>query len=251
MPLPMISAVVLTHNSALTLRNTLLSLGFCDETVVIDDNSTDDTVNLAQNLGAKVFRRALSGDFAAQRNFALTRARGEWVLFVDADEVVSPDLAEEILGVTQNTGVLGWYVKRQDHLWGRVLRHGETSSVRLLRLGQKSAGAWQGTVHEVWNIEGVVGTLDHPLDHFPHPNVAQFLQEINTYSTLRARELFAKHIREPIWYIPVYPAAKFFVNYFWRKGFLDGTAGAVVALIMSFHSFLVRAKLWQLWHKRA
>jgi glycosyltransferase involved in cell wall biosynthesis len=244
----MISAVILTHNSENTLLQTLKSCSFCDERIVIDDGSTDGSVALAKKSGAKVFTNTLDGNFAAQRNFGLSKATHDWVLFIDSDEVVSKALADEIKRMTETADVAGFYLKRDDVLWGRVLKHGETGNVRLLRLAKKASGVWIHPVHEVWELNGMTGTLTNPLLHYPHPNVAQFLDAINRYSTLQAQYLFAKKIREPWWYVAVYPPAKFFVNYVWHLGFLDGTPGAIVAIMMSFHSFLVRAKLWHLYH---
>ena len=147
---------------------------------------------------------------------------------------------------------------------GKWLAHGETANVRLCAY-PKDNGRWQRPVHEVWSPyaapspkrlwrvgdkasgdEYVIGELKESLLHFPHPNVAQFLEEINRYSSLNAQFLYRKNIRVHWWQIAAYPAAKFFLNYFWRLGLLDGTPGAVMAIMMSFHSFLVRAKLWQL-----
>lgn len=245
----MISAVVLTHNDEKIIERTLKSLIWSDEIVVVDDRSSDGTVAIAKKLNARVYERALNNDFSSQRNFGLEKAKHDWVLFVDSDEEVSPALAKEIKEATGKMDVNGFYLKRQDVLWGRELKHGETSRVRLMRLGQKGKGVWERPIHEVWNITGVVGTLNTPLYHFPHPNVAQFIDEINFYSTINAHYLYSQKIRVPWWHIVVYPKAKFFHNYFLRLGFLDGTAGAVVALMMSMHSFLTRAKLWLLWHK--
>lgn len=247
----MISAVVLTHNSTTTLERTLKSLTWCSELLIIDDDSKDATVEIARRWKAHVYRRSLNNDFAAQRNFGLEKAKGPWVLFVDSDEVVSEDLQKEILAAIAETGFDGYFLRRNDTVFGRRLEHGETSRVILLRLGKKKDGAWERTVHEVWNIKGRTRILINPLEHFPHPNVAQFLDDINTYSTINARYLFDKKVHTSWWHIPVYPAAKFLRNYFWLRGFADGTAGAVVALMMSFHSFLTRAKLWQLWDRHS
>lgn len=241
-----LSAIVLTHNSSDTLLRTLDSLTWCDEVLVVDDESTDATVTLAKKAGAIVYVHKSDDDFAAQRNFGLAKAKGEWVLFVDSDEVVTPQLAAEIQSVG---GSSGYYIRRLDYLFGRWLNHGETSRVRLLRLARKGAGKWIRSVHEIWNVEGETGQLSHPLLHYPHPNVAQFLDSINRYSTLNARYLHARGIHASWWQIGAYPKAKFFVNYLWYLGFLDGTAGAVVAIMMSFHSFLTRAKLYLLWHR--
>ncbi len=268
----MISAVVLSHNDEDSIAATLVSLAWCDEVIVIDDYSTDASADIAKKNHALVYKRHLEGDFAAQRNFGLEKARGDWVIFVDSDEVVSEALAKEIQAVVRHsrpdresalkadprikseddkkwpgmTGNVGYYFHRRDHMWGRALKYGETANVRLLRLAKKDAGKWKGNVHEIWDIRGITGELSEPLEHFPHPNVAQFLKEINTYSSLRAQQLHKDHIHVSWWHVVLYPTAKFFVNYFWRLGFLDGTNGAVSALMMSFHSFLVRGKLWEL-----
>lgn len=243
----MISAIVLSYNDEDSIARTLESLTWCDELIVIDDFSTDKTVDIAKKYKAIVYQRRLADDFASQRNFGLTKVIGEWVLFVDSDEVVSPDLAKEIQKSVE-IDCAGFYLKRQDWLFGKKLRHGETGRIQLLRLARKNSGTWTRTVHEVWNVKGLIAELSHPIDHFPHPDVAQFIEDINRYSTINARYLYAKNVRVPAWHIIAYPCVKFFVDYVWYLGFLDGTAGAVVALMMSFHSFLTRAKLYLLWH---
>jgi glycosyltransferase involved in cell wall biosynthesis len=244
-----ISAIVLSHNDEGSIARTIKSLTWCDETVVIDDFSTDKTVDISKKYKAIVYQRHLHDDFAAQRNFGLTKATGEWVLFVDSDEVVSEYLAKEIQK-SLKIDCAGFYLKRRDWLFGKQLRHGETGRVRLLRLAKKNSGTWERTVHELWHVKGVIGELSRLLDHFPHPDVAQFIDEINRYSTINARYLYAQNVKVAWWHVIAYPCAKFFTDYIWYLGFLDGMAGAVVALMMSFHSFLTRAKLWLLWHKR-
>lgn len=241
-----ISAVVLTHNNQATLPVSLKSLGFCDEIVVIDDESTDETCDIAKKSGARVIPHPLKGDFAKQRNFGLAQVRQEWVLFVDSDEVVTPVLAKEIEEAVQKVDVQGFFLKRQDVLWGKSMQHGETQRVRLIRLAKKESGTWQRPVHETWNVRGVVGTLKNPLLHTPHPDVAHFLDDINTYSTINALHFFEIGKRASWWHIVAYPTGKFIQNYLWRLGFRDGMPGIIVALMMSFHSFLTRAKLWQL-----
>ena len=247
--LPMISAVVLTHNSAATLRTTLKSLGFADEVLVIDDHSTDETANIAKSCNAYITTNPLGDDFSQQRNLGLRLAKGDWVLYVDSDEVVPESLAKEIVQASRaHSDVVGYMIKRADMLWGKVLRHGETENVRLLRFAKKDAGFWIRPVHEVWQVKGLIGNFTSPLLHTPHPTVSQFLASISRYSTINAEYLYRKKTRIPLWHVVAYPVAKFFVNYVLRLGFLDGTQGAIVAIMMSFHSFLVRSKLWLLTH---
>ena len=245
-----ISAVILTHNTARTIGALLQSLRFADEILVIDDSSTDDTVRLAEKSGASVIRREVNEDFAAQRNAALSKAKGPWVLFVDADEEVTQDLAHEIRKSVERIDVNGFFLKRQDTMWGKTLRYGETENVRLMRLGRKGKGQWTRPVHEVWNITGVVGTLEYPLIHRPHPNVTEFLADINRYSTINAKYLASEKVPVFWWHMFAYPIGKFVQNYIIRQGFRDGMPGMIMAMMMSFHSFLTRAKLWQRHHPR-
>ncbi len=243
-----ISAVILAKNEEKNIIEAIKSVGFCDEILVIDDQSTDKTTSLATQLGATVISHPLNNDFSQQRNFALTKATCEWVLYLDADERVSKELQEEIVKTVQNaTNVSGYYLRRIDFMWGKFLKHGETGNVYLLRLAKKDAGTWVGKVHETWISTEPTQELSHPLYHYPHVNVTEFLQEINFYSDIRAKELFGQKVQANVFTILAYPTGKFIQNYLAKRGFQDGTAGLVLALLMSFHSFLVRGKLWQLW----
>jgi glycosyltransferase involved in cell wall biosynthesis len=246
----MISAVVLSKNEERNIKECLESLKWCNEIVVVDDYSTDKTRGIAKELGAKVFLHHLNNDFAAQRNFALRQAQGEWVLFLDADERISLELAEEIKKVTQISTVVvtcvnGFWLKRQDYFAGRWLKYGEMANVRLLRLARKNAGRWKREVHEVWEIKGKVGELRNPILHYPHPTISDFLKNINFYSNLHAQALKKEGVKPSLFRIIANPLGKFIQNYILKKGFLDGMPGLIVALMMSFHSFLARAKLWR------
>ena len=248
----MVSVVILAKNEEGTIGKCLNSVAWADEKIVIDDFSTDDTVKIAESQGAKIFRHPLQNDFAAQRNFGLEKAKGDWVLFVDADERINHSLQYEItteINDPLNTNK-GYRIKRFDTIWGRRVIHGEVGSVTLLRLARKNSGLWKGKVHETWEIKGKTETLQHKLDHFPHQSVKSFLKEINYYSTLRATELTKKRKKSSAYQIVLYPIGKFLMNYFFRLGFLDGIPGLLIAVMMSLHSFLVRAKIWQLTNKK-
>lgn len=245
----MISAVILTKDEEENIKECLETLKWCDETVVIDDSSQDETRELAKKLGAKVFLRNLEGDFASQRNFGLEKASGDWVFFMDTDERISKELASEIQESVKKQNLSGYFVKRKDFMFGHWLEHGEVGNIKLLRLARKEAGEWARPVHEVWNIHGNTGELKSPLLHFPHPTVTEFLQRINVYTTLDANIFFQNGERVGFWKIVAYPTGKFISNYFFKLGFLDGIAGLLMAMIMSFHSFLTRGKIWQLQHR--
>jgi len=248
----MISGIVLVKNQEEQLKKCLASISFCEEIIVIDDYSVDASVKVAEKAGARVYKRKLDGDFASQRNFGLEKAKNEWVFFVDADEVVSEQLATELYQLTSQflTSISGYYIKRVDFLWGRRLTHGDSGSTKLLRLAKKSQGKWEGKVHETWTVLGEKGILSYPLYHYPHQSIREFLKEINFYTTLRAKELYSQKKKVNAFSIAAYPLGKFILLYLIKLGFLDGIPGMISALMMSFHSFLVRGKLWQLQQKK-
>lgn len=248
----LISAIILAKNEEKHIAECIKSLSFCDEILVIDDYSTDKTVELVSSLKNKKIRmihRLLGNDFSRQRNFGLREAKGEWVLFVDADEKVSEALAFEIPS-TSLESYSGFYIRRRDVVWGKELKYGETGNIKFLRLAKKDAGEWEGAVHEGWKINGKIGELKSPLLHYPHQTIPDFLSKINFYTDLRAKELYGRNIKVRWSSIILYPVGKFFFNYILKKGFLDGIPGLIVAILMSLHSFLVRGKMWLLWEKR-
>ncbi len=242
----MISVVILTKNEEKNIGESLASVQWADEVIIIDDYSTDETVSLAKRLGASVYTRRMDGNFSSQRNFGLNKAKHPWVLFLDADERVSMELRDEIRETitSHRNRYAGYYLKRQDILFGKTLKYGETAGSSFLRLGRKDSGIWQGSVHEVWEVKGHIGMLHHPMSHYPHQTIAEFLLEVNFYTDLRAKELYHAGIRSSWFDIICYPAGKFLKNYLLLRGFLDGIPGMISALMMSFHSFLVRSKLW-------
>ncbi len=247
----MISAIVLTKNEEEDIGKCLESVSWCDEILIIDDFSKDKTVEIAKKAGARIFNRELNSNFSSQRNFGLSRAKYDWVLFVDSDEVVGSDLKNEILKkINKNKTADGFYIKRKDFIFGNKIQHGEFGNIKLLRLAKKGKGEWMGNVHEKWEIRGEIDELKNPLFHYPHQSINEFLREINFYTDIRAKELFDEGTKSDFLSIILYTKIKFIQNYFIKFGFLDGTSGLVLALLMSFHSFLVRSKLWLLWQKK-
>lgn len=242
----MISAVVIVKNEEENLKKCLQNLSWCDEIVVIDDFSSDKTKEIAKTFGAKIFEKKLDSDFSAQRNFGLSKAKNEWVFFVDADEIVSEELRGEIRLKIRVNKAKGFFVKRVDFMWGEEIKHGEFGNIKLLRLGRRDFVEWKGKVHETLNVKGSVSVLKNPLYHYPHKSINSFLKEINFYTDIRARELFDEGKRADLFSIVFYTKAKFIQNYFIKLGILDGVRGLILSLLMSLHSFLVRGKLWQL-----
>ncbi len=190
-------------------------------------------------------------DFAAARNAELAKAKTEWVLFLDSDETLTPDLEQEITNICRlESNIYSAYsIPRLDTFLGSELHYGEPGHAKFVRLAKKDYGKWERPVHEVWVGTGIVGTLHNPLLHTSHPTISSFLDKIDRYSTLESQYRFQQGIKSSLWKIAVYPIAKFKYNYLLRQGFRDGVPGAIMAMMMSFHSFLTWTKLYLLWHK--
>jgi len=196
-------------------------------------------------------------DFAAARNDELAKVKTDWVLFIDSDEKITPELKEEIIQGISTNDYDAYYLKRLDNFLGRQLRHGETGNAKFIRLARRDFGQWVRPVHEIWIPVGTnhdspvkIGMLKNPIMHDSHPTISSFLDKINKYSTIEAEYRFRQGIRSSLWKIWLYPLAKFKWNYIFRLGFLDSVPGAIMAIMMSFHSYLTWTKLYLLWHKK-
>ncbi len=251
-----ISAIILTRNEEKNIEECINSLLWCNEIIIIDDYSEDETVKRFKNKKIIIFERKLNGNFSEQRNFGLEKAKSNWVLFVDADERISEALVSEIrskihpdpIGTKSETQ--GYYIKRKDYFLGRFLHYGETGNIRLLRLAKKDSGTWKGIVHETWNIKGRTETLHNPIIHYPHHSISSFLSRINYYTDILAHTWQREGRKIHFWSIVLYPKGKFIQNYIFRFGFLDGVPGLIMSIMMSFHSFAARGKFWLLQNKK-
>lgn len=244
----MLTAIILAKNEEANIERAIKSVGFANEVIVFDDHSSDKTKDIAKNLGARVIESKLDGDFATQRNKAMEVARNDWILFLDADEYVSPKLATEIKRCI-NEDKVGYYIPRYDMLYGRKITHGECLNFKILRLGKKNKGTWKGKVHEVWTIKGKVGDIKNEIIHYPHPTMKEYIDEIEFYSTLHAKQKYDGGEKSSLIKIIFFPPLKFIYNYVIKLGFLDGDIGFIQAMMMSFHSYLSWSKLWLMQRK--
>ena len=261
-----LSAVVLLSDEDIaTIERCLDSIAWCDEIILLLDNSKEDSSKTESEIKDKILnhslknyshisllRRPLDADFSAQRNFGLEKTGNDWVLFIDADEKVTDKLKKEIqtkLDSDISVKTDGYLIKRDDYIFGKKLRYGETGKISFLRMGRKIAGRWEGKVHEMWKINGKTEELENSLDHHPHQQVASFLESINFYTEILSGEWYKAGKKVSVLDIIIYPKLKFIANYIFKLGFLDGTAGLVMAIMMSMHSFLVRSKLWLKYHQ--
>jgi glycosyltransferase involved in cell wall biosynthesis len=239
--------VVVTLDEGDRIRACLESVAWADELIVVDAESQDKTAAVARELTDHVFVRPWPG-FAAQKNFGLDQARGDWILSLDADEVVSPALREEITAIVHDGGShVGYSVPRRNVFWGRWVRHGGLYPDWQLRLFQRGRGRFgERSVHESVAVDGSVGRLGGHLEHRSYRDVADFLQRADRYSTLAAEDwLAAGRPCRPLLDLVARPLARFVGMYVGRAGFLDGWRGFLLAVLYGYYVLLRSAKVWE------
>jgi glycosyltransferase involved in cell wall biosynthesis len=243
-PLP-VSAVLITYNTGEQLAPCLRSLAFADEIVVVDSGSDDATRDVARQHGARVVEEPWRG-FGPQKRFAVSLARNHWVLCVDADEEITPPLAEAIANVLAEPRHIGYRMSRANRFMGRYLRHGEGFPDWSLRLFDRRHAQWSDdAVHEKVVATGPVARLPEQamLMHHSAESLATYLDKQNRYTSLQADALFRAGERANVWRLLMSPALRFVKFYVIRLGFLDGLAGLVHIAIGCFNSFAKYAKL--------
>jgi glycosyltransferase involved in cell wall biosynthesis len=242
----MLSAVVITRNEEARIGRCLTSLSFCDEIVVVDSGSDDQTTLEAAKLGARVLVRPFD-DFASQKNFAVSQARGTWVLSVDADEVAAPGLGEEILRVLQAAEVFAAYaLPRHNFIFGKRLRFGGNGKDAPIRLFRKGRAVFEGLVHESLRVEGAVGRLKGTLLHYSTSDMRRYFQKLTLYAALEAERLQEQKARFSFFTLCSKPVGRFFQRYIVQGGFLDGTPGFLFAAFSGYYEFVRYAIFWEM-----
>ncbi len=242
--MPKLSAIVITKNEASNIADCLDSLAFCDERIVVDSGSTDDTVRLAESKGARVVQHAFEG-FGAQKNFALALAQGEWLLSLDADERVSPQLADEILKTIAQPAADGYEMPRLSTFCGRPMRHSGWFPDYVLRLFRRGTASFSNDlVHERVVANGRVMRLKHPLIHHPVLQLEDALSRMDRYSTAGADMLVASGRRVSFITGLVRGFWAFIRTYLLRGGFLDGHEGFLLAVANAEGTYYRYMKAW-------
>lgn len=242
-----LTVTVITHNEASNIVAALESVRWADEVVVVDSESTDDTVARARQFTDRVIVRPWPG-YAAQKNFAAAQARHDWILSLDADERVTPALAGEIKAVLDGSpAAAGYRIPRVTFHCGRWIRSTDWYPDCQLRLYDRRRASWtERLVHESVHADGPVDRLRGELQHYAYRDLAHHLQTIDRYTTLAARQMRDEGRRATWIDVLVLPRLAFFRNYILRGGFRDGMAGLVVSSMNSYYVGLKFAKLWEL-----
>lgn len=240
-----ISVTVITWNEEERLRRCLETVTWADEIVVVDAGSDDKTVEIARGFTDHVLVRPWDG-FAPQKNFAVERASGEWVLALDADEEVSPELAAEIRRVVAAPAAEGYTMPRRNIFWGRWVRHGLLYPDWQLRLFRRGRGRFvERQVHESVEVDGRVARLTGALVHRSYRDVADFIARANRYTTLAADEWVRSGRPIRMTDLILRPAGRFLSMYVVHAGFLDGWRGFLLAVLYAYYVFVRSAKVWE------
>jgi glycosyltransferase involved in cell wall biosynthesis len=246
MTTPRVSVVVITLNEEDRIRECLASVAWADEIIVVDAGSGDKTVAIAREYTDHVVINPWEG-FAAQKNFGIDRATGDWVLSLDADEQVEPALHEEITAVLASPGAhTGYRIARRNIMWGRWIRHGRLYPDWQLRLFRRGRGRFvDRAVHESVTVDGSVGRLTTALLHKSYRDASDFLRRAERYSTLAAEE-WTRSGRSfhPIQLVTA-PLGRFLSMYVVHGGFLDGWRGFLLAVLYAYYVFVRSAKIWE------
>lgn len=246
MTMPRLSVVVITLNEEDRLRETLTSVTWADEIVVVDAGSEDKTVALAREFTDHVLIHPWHG-FAAQKNFGIEHATGDWILSLDADEHVEPALREEITAVLQAPDARdGYRIARRNIMWGRWIRHGRLYPDWQLRLFRRGRGRFADReVHESVRVEGRVARLEAPLLHVSYRDLSDCLTRFDRYSTLAAEDWIRRGRRVGAPDLVLRPLGRFLSMYVLHRGFLDGWRGFVLAALYAHYVFVRSVKVWE------
>lgn len=244
---PIVTAIVIALNEARHIHDCLQGLAWADDLLVVDGGSADGTAELAQAAHARVLLRPFD-TFAQQRNFAVDQAQSDWVFFVDADERVEPDLAQEIRQVLQEAAgrperPAGYWVPRRNIMLGHWVRHAGWWPDYQLRLFSRSKGRYDESKdpHEIVIMQGAVGHLRSSLLHYNYSTLRELFSRQQRYAQREARSLLAQGLRSQRRSLLSQPTREFFRRYLALQGYRDGPLGLVLAVVMAWYRFQVCA----------
>jgi glycosyltransferase involved in cell wall biosynthesis len=244
-----ISAVVITYNEEKNIQRCLEGLKFADEIVVVDSESKDKTVSIAREYTEKIFIQKWPG-FARQKEYACNLASFEWVLNIDADEVVTPELAQEIRRkIDIFPEIDGYWIRRRSKFLGRWIEHAWDSDWVLRLFRKEKAILEEKRVHEGVSLKGETGRLQGKIEHYPFENLSHNLKKLDSYTTLSALDMREKGKSGVLLKLVFSPIFGFFKIYILKQGFRDGIPGLILSVIHSFYIFTKYAKYWEMRNK--
>lgn len=244
-----LTAVVATLNESRNIVECLDALRWADELLVVDSYSEDNTVELARRIADRVELHRFEG-FSHQKNRCIGQASHRWVLVVDADERVTPELRDEIKGVLARPSAAGYWMSRKNHFLGRHMKRAGWGRDKVLRLFDRGKARYPDRlVHERLELEGRSETLREPLLHFPYRTLDDYWEKCHRYARLSALELERHGRRAGAGSLVFRPPARFFRMYVMQMGFLDGLHGLLLCGLSAYQIYVKYATLWELTHE--
>jgi len=241
-----ISAIVTTLNEEERIAECLGHLAFADEVLVVDSFSTDRTAEIAGKLGARVLQHEYRSP-ASQKNWALEQTSCDWALIVDADELVTDDLAAEIRQVVANTDARdGYRIRRRNFFLGHEIRYSGWQNDRVLRLFRRDRGTHpERQIHEQVVVDGLVGDLTGTLLHYSYRSLDDYWRKLKRYAEWNAAEARSRGARVSPLYMTIHPALRFWKAYLLQQGFRDGVPGLVVSLLTAVYAAAKDIRIWE------
>ncbi|MEK7129799.1 MAG: glycosyltransferase family 2 protein [Patescibacteria group bacterium] len=249
-----ISVVISARNEEDKLDRCLASVAWADEVIVVDNESTDASVSIAKRHNATVYQRQNNLMLNVNKNFGFEKAQGRWILSLDADEEVTPELAKEIQKKTknselrtQNSNIVGYWMPRKNIIFGKWIQHGLWWPDKQLRLFQHGKGRFPcAHVHEYLEVDGPTGELQVPYVHHNYETISQFIRKMDTIYTESEVQKLVRTKYQLVWFDAIrFPVSDFVKVFFAQEGYKDGLHGLVLAMLQACYSFVVFAKLWE------
>lgn len=242
-----LAVLILTFNEEANIEKCIKSAArVADKIVVIDSGSSDRTREIAEELGVKVVVRPMTDGFAGQRNFALTQTDAAWVFFLDADERISDDLADEIKKAVAKNDQVAYKMPRRSYVFGEWVKYGGWYPDYCLRLMPRTSTKWEGLAHERPITDLTIRNLCGNIDHYTYSDWSRNITKINSYTTLMAEKMYQSGKRASTLDIVVHPFWAFVRMYLLKRGLLDGRLGFIMAVIHSFYTMMKYVKLFYL-----
>lgn len=247
-----VSAVIITKNEEEKIRYCLESIKWVDEIVIVDDLSTDRTVEICQEYGAKIISHKSEGNFDRQRNIGIDNASSEWIFQLDADEIVPEALKKEIQELlAQSVEFSAYQICRKNFFLGHFMRYGGFYGQHWIKLFKKSAARYIGrSVHETLEVQGKLGTIKADIEHYPFQSFSQQIARMNMYSSVEAKIMAEENttpdIKKIRYNLTIKPLKRFWKMYIKKKGYKDGMYGLIFAILFTFGPMLRFMKYWEI-----
>lgn len=239
-----LAVLILTYNEEKNIEECIQSVSFAEEIILIDSGSTDQTHEIAEKLGAKFLCHPMDEGFAGQRNFALRQTEAEWVLFLDADERITPELALEIQTVVKKNEQYAYEILRNNVVFGQRVSHGGYSPDYSLRLYPRTAITWQGIVHEQAKVNLPILKLKNGMLHYTYTSWDRYFFKFNQYTSLMAEQMEKRGKKARITDFVIRPWFAFFRFYILKSGWRDGKMGYILSVYHAFYTMSKYVKLY-------